>query len=376
MAHDKTARESAKKEPPSKSPTLLDNLEQISKISVPIMIPVVIAVIGFVGNDYFNARQSIIEQKKVDLEYVKIAKEVASNVKETDSRIVNWAYRTLFQLSPVKVPQNDVDDLADKRVPLSPSAIPPPLVGGQEVADSNWPWLVGIYRKWDLDALQFICNGTLLSPTAVLTAAHCVNVGKPGDYEVAGPIESSTLNSADQSRPLNTVLKITLHPKFTMPSGSGISEHDIAILSLLREQRPPFARISSQRSTDPHIGALALIAAQNYLKTPKASQQALQAAVPIANAEKCLLKIFDTQICTGFQEGGVSGCVGSSGAPLVGFDKSGQKYQIGFIIAGRSKCTLGDMGGDWNVSTRVSSYADWIKQTVPNVLGVAPTDLE
>src|SRR5260221_11168498 len=87
-----------------KRPGLLDKLEQISRISVPIMIPVVIAIIGFFGNELLNARQNVIEQKKIDLEYVKIAKDVASNLKaDSDPLIVNWAYKTLFQLSPIKV---------------------------------------------------------------------------------------------------------------------------------------------------------------------------------------------------------------------------------------------------------------------------------
>ena len=72
------------------APTLLDKLEQISRISVPLMIPVVVALIGFVGNEFLKTSQNVIEQKKIDLEYVKIAKDVVSNVKpETDTRIVN-----------------------------------------------------------------------------------------------------------------------------------------------------------------------------------------------------------------------------------------------------------------------------------------------
>ena len=101
---------------PAQIPRLLDKLEQVSRISVPIMIPVVVALIGYFGNAFLNGRQNVIEQKKIELEYVKIAKDVVSNVKpEADTRIVRWAYNTLFQLSPVKLSQEDVDDLSKQR---------------------------------------------------------------------------------------------------------------------------------------------------------------------------------------------------------------------------------------------------------------------
>jgi len=130
MSNPKHDPEVANEKAPVQAPRLLDRLEQISRISVPIMIPVVIALIGYFGNDLLNARQNVIEQKKIDLEYVKIAKDIVSNVKaETDTRIVNWAYQTLFQLSPVKVSQEDVDDLSKRRVPL-PSSTTPTVLGG------------------------------------------------------------------------------------------------------------------------------------------------------------------------------------------------------------------------------------------------------
>jgi hypothetical protein len=56
MAKQKVFREVTKEEPTS-APTALDKLEQISKISVPLMIPIVVALIGYFGNDFLNQRQ-------------------------------------------------------------------------------------------------------------------------------------------------------------------------------------------------------------------------------------------------------------------------------------------------------------------------------
>ena len=104
---------------PAPKPTLLDQLEQLSKIATPVMIPVVIAILGFFGNELINARQNAIESKKIDLEYVKIAKDILSSVKpDTDPKITRWAYETLFKLSPVAVSTEVVEELSTKRVPL------------------------------------------------------------------------------------------------------------------------------------------------------------------------------------------------------------------------------------------------------------------
>ena len=109
--------ESSKKA--EQTPTRLDQFEQGSKILLPFLIPITIAVIGLVGNEFVNARQNAVENKKIDLEYVKIARDTLVNVKpDTDPRIVGWAYQTLFKLSPITVDANIVAEISNKRAPL------------------------------------------------------------------------------------------------------------------------------------------------------------------------------------------------------------------------------------------------------------------
>ena len=100
MATPKDNSQVATEKAPARNWQPLDTLEQISRISVPLLIPIVVALIGYFGNEILNNRQGEIEKKKIDLEYVKIAKDVASSV-TPDANIVitNWAYRVLFKLS-------------------------------------------------------------------------------------------------------------------------------------------------------------------------------------------------------------------------------------------------------------------------------------
>jgi trypsin len=89
-------------------------------------------------------------------------------------------------------------------------------------------------------------------------------------------------------------------------------------------------------------------------------------AVPIVESGRCLLQykeryFADTEICASESKG--SACQGAGGGPLMALDRDGQKYQIGIVSWGEG-C---GQPGVYGVYTRVSSYSDWIRQSVPVV---------
>ena len=329
------------------------------------MIPVVVALVGYFGNDLLNRRQNIIEQKKVDLEYVKIAKDVVSNIKpDADTRLVAWAYQTLFQLSPVKVSDKDIDNLSKRRVPL-PSSTPPTVLGGTSSPISDWPWLVSIY-----DAGHFVCNGTLIAPRMVLSTAICVARGKSTSYEAATVTDDGRSLRIARRIP---VTKITVHPAFAKDTG----KNDIAILELGTALPPPFATISARKSADPGVGILAQVAALDFRSQ---SGNLLQTEVPIGDDAACATAYggkFEPErtICTGIEGGGATACpgTGSAGGPLVIPSGAGRKYQIG-IVSMAEDCSK--PGAAYGFYTRVSFYADWIRQIVPDVLAEPVTEVK
>lgn len=77
------------------------------------------------------------------------------------------------------------------------------------------------------------------------------------------------------------------------------------------------------------------------------------------------------QICAGHVRGAKDSCQGDSGGQLVAFDTNGCPYQIGIVSWG-DECAKKRAYG---VYTRVSAYATWIKQYVPDVLSVAPEEI-
>jgi secreted trypsin-like serine protease len=154
------------------------------------------------------------------------------------------------------------------------------------------------------------------------------------------------------------VAKIVAHPK-----------NDIAILELGAVLPPPFATISAQRSVDPKVGNVAIVAALDFQSQPG---NLLQSEVPIVDDETCAARFGDQSategsICAGTERGGAGACpgTGSAGGPLIVLDGAGRKYQIG-IVSMADDCSA--PGAAYGLYTRVSSYADWIKQVVPSVL--------
>jgi hypothetical protein len=244
----------------------------------------------------------------------------------------------------------------------NPTAAPqvgsyPTVLGGVQASVVDWPWLVSVYESGD-----FVCNGTLIASRMVLSAANCFAYGTPTEVAIV----------IDEGASVRVSKRIPIVETFRNPAYSeATGENDIALLELGHDLPPPYAAISAQGATDPGPGTLALVTTLNFQSEPGSL---LQSVTLVADSQQCAhlyhgRSVSNGVICAGFEHGHGGACpgTGSAGAPLVLYSKTGQKYQVGVVSVAQDCGTPGTVFAGY---TRTSSYADWIKSVVPNVITV------
>ncbi|OCT61928.1 hypothetical protein XELAEV_18047961mg [Xenopus laevis] len=184
------------------------------------------------------------------------------------------------------------------------------IVGGMDSKKGEWPWQISLTYKND-----FLCGGSLIADSWVLTAAHCFDSLEASYYNVyLGAHQLSALGNSTVTRGVKRIIK---HPDFQYEGSSG----DIALIEL--EKPVTFT---------PYILPVCL---------PSHNVQ-------FAAGSMCWV--------TGW--GNIQ--AGDSGGPLV-FNVNNVWLQLGIVSWGFG-CAEPDRPG---VYTKVQFYQDWLKTNVP-----------
>ncbi|XP_026805709.1 LOW QUALITY PROTEIN: transmembrane protease serine 9-like [Rhopalosiphum maidis] len=249
------------------------------------------------------------------------------------------------------------------------------ILGGSESRLGAWPWMVVLgYKNADQNksSIEWLCGGTLISNTHVLTAATCatktgkkvLTVARLGELDLDHMIN-------DGAKPLDILIeRIIYHEGYDTQKYT----NNIALLVLknsvtFNEMIQPICLPASldmkkvEKSHNmPFIAGWGSINASPQ-NNEMSSTSLMEVQIPISNLTACKQTyatyktvIDDKVICAGYPKGGKDSCRGDSGGPLMWSNRK-QFYLIGIVSYGFKECGHPGYPG---VYTKVTSYMDWI----------------
>ncbi|MGW4562741.1 trypsin-like serine protease, partial [Streptomyces sp. NPDC004561] len=259
-------------------------------------------------------------------------------------------------------------------------AVSPKIVGGGETTISSAPWMAQLWYYDDKgttdtsDDVGFFCGGSVVAPTKILTAAHCVKDenGKSYNWKAYGAVVTGTdqLPTTDSAGTTDlhggqatAVTRQWNHPSYTVgrTGGRPPADNDIAVLTLaVPVKATPIRMVTSGDTASYAAGTSAKV--YGWGRTSSTSDdisQTLKTATLTLHADSTCTGAYGSayiaghMVCAGTQSGSDAGtqatCNGDSGGPLV----------VGGRIAGVVSWGVTDCvaKGGYSVFSKVTTYA-------------------
>lgn len=249
------------------------------------------------------------------------------------------------------------------------------IVGGQQ-ATAEWPWMTAVLTSEALtpdqnDWQRQFCGGVLVTPTAVLTAAHCViNTERRRTAEgVQVLLGRRTLRAAGGEK--LDVARIEIHPGYDLESKA----NDVAVLHLAQaSSATPAALLDPERAL--YEGDRTRL--QGWGRTVEGdpssgAESLLEADLPLWSTARCRASYPELDagsgFCAGYVDGLIDACQGDSGGPLMIVD-GGQWRLLGLVSYGHG-CARANYPTvyAWLNATRIRS---WVTEQLTPPAAPAP----
>ena len=248
-----------------------------------------------------------------------------------------------------------------------------PIIGGEEVAPGEWPFVVRVELHEIGGGLQSTCTGSLVAPNWVLTAAHCL---VDDDGVVDDPSDISVFLGYDWDKGVcensrEEIGRVIIHPDYDHRAQGSIP--DAALIEILEPAPDAPIRILTpeEEAWYAPAGILATIIGGGRVEDGYRPPILRQVDLPLISTEDCRENslweswqsgiINEHALCAGRIEGKITQ-TGDSGGPFVVPLPDGSWGQVGIH-------TLG--GGDLDVTldypavlTRTASIYDWIHEHI------------
>ncbi|OPG03613.1 serine protease [Streptomyces sp. GKU 895] len=238
------------------------------------------------------------------------------------------------------------------------SKVDPKIIGGSTTTISSAPWMAQLFYQDSTNDVYFFCGGTVVSPTKILTAAHCV---KGYNWAKYGAIVTGATKLPDDSGNTTGAVAGAVR-QWSHPSYSARTiDNDIAVITLDRPTKAtPIRMTTSTDTTSYKAGTSAKLYGwgRTSSTTQDVSETLKTATLPIQSDATCAGYygadfIKGHMVCagnpaTGSDAGTTSACNGDSGGPLIVDNRI-----VGVVSWGVTDCVE---KGAYSVFSKVSTY--------------------